>query len=61
MQKHINIAQMTNILYMNMSQNKDFFDVLAAIQLPNLEKFMQFGKQIIGKNPINLGLHCHKT
>jgi len=46
---------------MNKCQNKDFFDVLAAIQLPNLEKFMQFGKQIIGKNPINLGVHCHRT
>jgi hypothetical protein len=47
MQKHINMAQMYNIL--------------SFIQLPNLENFMQFGKQIIGKTPINLGLHCHKT
>lgn len=61
MQKHIKMAKIDNILYMNKCQNKDFFDVLAAIQLPNLEKFMQFGKQIIGKNPINLGLHCHRT
>lgn len=54
MQKHIKMAKIDNILYMNKCQSKDFFDVLAAIQLPNLEKFMQFGKQIIGKNPINL-------
>lgn len=46
------MAQMTNILYI--SQNNDFFVVLAAIQL---EKFMQ----IIGKNPINLHLYYHKT
>ena len=37
------------------------YNILSFIQLPNLENFMQFGKQIIGKTPINLGLHCHKT
>ena len=46
---------------MNKCQNKDFFEVLAAIQLPNLEKFMQFGKQIIGKNPIYLGPNDSKS
>lgn len=54
MQKHINMAQIANILYMNKCQNNVFFDVLAAIQL---QKFMQ----IIGKNPINLHLYYHKT
>ena len=36
------MGKIANILYM--SQNKDFFKVLAVFQLPNLEKFMQFGK-----------------
>jgi len=42
MQKHIILGNIANILCM--SQNKDFFDFLAVFQLPNLEKFMQFGK-----------------
>jgi hypothetical protein len=48
MQKHINMAQIANILsfifVLMRAKTTIFFEVLAVIQLPNLEKFMQFGK-----------------
>jgi hypothetical protein len=42
MQKHIILGKIANILCM--SQNKDFFDVLAVFQLPNCMNFSRFGK-----------------